>query len=80
MASLNGVRFGTLNVNGLCDAGKQDQVKKFVFDNGTDILFIQETHFENFNETKSLNIPGDARWAFGTNKSCGVVIYYKIHS
>lgn len=62
------------------DCVMQANRTKFVFDNGTDILFIQETHFENFNETKSLNIPGDARWAFGTNKSCGVGIYYKIHS
>lgn len=79
-SSSNTIRFATLNTNGLRNVDKQAQVKDFVFVNDIDILFLQETHLQNYRETEKLNIPGESLWAYGTSQSCGVgiIIRYSV--
>lgn len=73
--SMELLKFGSLNINGGRDRKKLAMISEFV--KGIDIVFLQETHTSNDNETRwGMWREGKYALSHGTNTSAGVAILF----
>ena len=73
------MRIATLNVRGLNDFQKQRKFILFCETQNFDVIFVQETHIDNFAKAQRFEHlwGGKVFWGFGTNFSSGVAIMVK---
>lgn len=57
------LKISSLNVRGLNQRAKRDQVYTLFRDQGTDIILLQETYSEDFSESVGVLIPQKVRSA-----------------
>ena len=67
------LKISSLNVNGLRQKFKEDNIFSRFSNFGFDIVFLQETHVTNIVEASKFSKLWEGKffWSFGTTKSCG---------